>query len=46
MQLLLMGVAGCTAIDIVVILKKKRVALTGFEVAVKIREKRQPEQNA
>ena len=34
MQLVLMGVAGCTAIDIVVILKKKRVNLSRFEITV------------
>ena len=34
MQLVLMGVAGCTAIDIVVILKKKRVKLSRFEVVI------------
>jgi putative redox protein len=34
MQLVLMGVAGCTAIDIVVILKKKRVHLSRFEVTI------------
>ncbi len=34
MQLVLMGVAGCTAIDIVVILKKKRVKLSGFEIEI------------
>lgn len=34
MQLVLIGVAGCTAIDIVVILKKKRVNLSRFEITV------------
>ena len=34
MQLVLMGVAGCTAIDIVVILKKKRIRLSRFEVVI------------
>jgi putative redox protein len=34
MQLVLMGVAGCTAIDIVVILKKKRVQLSRFEIEI------------
>lgn len=34
MQLVLMGVAGCTAIDIVVILKKKRVRLSRFEIEI------------
>jgi putative redox protein len=34
MQLVLMGVAGCTAIDIAVILKKKRQKMTRFEVMI------------
>ena len=34
MQLVLIGVAGCTAIDIVVILKKKRVNVSRFEITV------------
>ena len=34
MQMVLMGVAGCTAIDIVVILKKKRLKMTRFEVMI------------
>ena len=34
MQLVLMGVAGCTAIDIVVILKKKRIKLSHFEIEI------------
>lgn len=34
MQMVLMGVAGCTAIDIVVILKKKRVRISRFEVSI------------
>jgi len=34
MQLVLMGVAGCAAIDIVVILKKKRVQLSRFEIEI------------
>jgi len=34
MQLVLMGVAGCTAIDVVVILKKKRLALSDFEIEI------------
>jgi putative redox protein len=34
MQLVLIGVAGCTAIDVVVILKKKRQRLTRFEVMI------------
>ena len=35
MQLLLVGLAGCTGIDIISILKKKRVAPTGFKVKVR-----------
>jgi len=34
MELLLAGVVGCTAIDIVLILKKKRKAITGVEVEI------------
>lgn len=34
MQLLLMGTAGCTAMDVISILKKKRMALTGFTVNI------------
>lgn len=34
MQLVLMGVAGCTAIDIVMILKKKRVEMSRFEIDI------------
>ena len=34
MALLLMGTAGCTAVDVISILKKKRMAVTGFEVNV------------
>ncbi len=34
MQLLLMGLAGCTGMDIVSILQKKRLDLTGVEVHV------------
>jgi putative redox protein len=35
MELLLMGVAGCTGIDIVYILGKKRITLDQFEVRVR-----------
>ena len=35
MELLLMGVAGCTAIDVVVIMDKKRAQLTRFDVNIK-----------
>jgi putative redox protein len=34
MQLLLMGIAGCTAIDIAVIIEKKRVRMSRFEVMI------------
>ncbi len=34
MALLLMGVAGCTAIDVVLIMEKKRARLTGFDVNI------------
>jgi putative redox protein len=34
MELVLMGVAGCTAIDIVLIMQKKRANLTGFEINI------------
>ena len=34
MQLVLMGVAGCTAIDIALILKKKRQRLSRFELRI------------
>jgi putative redox protein len=34
MQMVLMGVAGCTAMDVISILKKKRANVTGFQVNV------------
>ena len=34
MQMLLMSIAGCTAIDVVGILVKKRINLSGFEVNI------------
>ena len=34
MEMILFGVAGCTAIDVVAILEKKRVALTALEVRI------------
>jgi len=34
MQMVLMGVAGCTAMDVVAILTKKRLNLTGFEIDI------------
>jgi putative redox protein len=35
MQLVLMGIAGCTAMDVVTILQKRRVHLTGLEIAIR-----------
>ena len=35
MELLLVGLAGCTAMDVISILNKKRVEVTGFEVNVR-----------
>ena len=34
MQMLLMSIAGCTAIDVIGILTKKRIKLDGFEVNI------------
>ena len=34
MQLVLMGVAGCTAMDVVTVMVKKRTHLSGFEVNI------------
>lgn len=34
MELLLMGTAGCTAVDVITILEKKRMAVTGFHVNI------------
>jgi putative redox protein len=34
MALMLMGVAGCTAMDVVSILSKKRIEIYGFEVVI------------
>ena len=34
MELLLVGLAGCTAMDVISILKKKHQEVTGFEVSV------------
>lgn len=34
LELLLVGLAGCTAMDVISILEKKRQAVTGFEVRV------------
>jgi putative redox protein len=35
MEMLLMGVAGCTGMDVVSILKKKRAPFTGFSVHIR-----------
>ncbi len=35
MELLLVGMAGCTAMDVISILRKKRQKVTGFEVRVR-----------
>ena len=34
MQLVLMGTAGCTAMDVISILKKKRMAVSGFKIFI------------
>ena len=34
MQLVLMGTAGCTAVDVLTILKKKRMQVTGFTINI------------
>jgi len=34
MDLMLMGTAGCTAVDVMTILKKKRMQVTGFKVNI------------
>ena len=34
MELLLISVAGCSAIDVIMILQKKRLAVTGFQVNI------------
>lgn len=34
MQMVLMGVAGCTAMDVVYIMKKKRADLTDFQIVI------------
>ena len=34
MQLVLMGTAGCTAVDVLTILQKKRMHVTGFEINI------------
>ncbi len=42
MELLLIGMAGCTAYDVVDILLKKRQALTGLEVVVRAERAAEP----
>jgi putative redox protein len=34
MELVLMGVAGCTAIDVILVMEKKRINVTGFQVNI------------
>ena len=34
MQLMLIGIAGCTAMDVITILKKKRMKVTAFQVNI------------
>ena len=34
MELVLMGTAGCTAMDVITILKKKRLNVTGFKINI------------
>jgi len=34
MEMVLMGIAGCTAMDVISILRKKRADLTGFQVSI------------
>ncbi|MBL7201865.1 MAG: OsmC family protein [Anaerolineae bacterium] len=34
MQMVLMGIAGCTAVDVVLIMGKKRAKMTGFEIHI------------
>ncbi len=34
MELMLMGAAGCTAMDVITILKKKRLNVTGFKINI------------
>ena len=34
MELLLMGTAGCTAMDVITILQKKRLKVTGFKINI------------
>lgn len=34
MEMILMGAAACTAMDVIVVVRKKRIELTGFEVNI------------
>jgi putative redox protein len=34
MQLVLMGVAGCTAIDVILVMEKKRIHVTDFQINI------------
>lgn len=34
MEMVLMGVAGCTAVDVILVMEKKRVNVTAFEVNI------------
>ena len=34
MQLVLIGIAGCTAVDVILIMQKKRAAVTDFQVSI------------
>ena len=34
MEMVLLGIAGCTAMDVISIMKKKRADVTGFEVNI------------
>jgi putative redox protein len=34
MQMVLMGVAGCTAIDVILVMEKKRINVTGFQINI------------
>jgi putative redox protein len=34
MEMILMGVAACTAMDVIVVVQKKRIELTGFEINI------------
>jgi putative redox protein len=34
MQMLIMGLGGCTAIDVILILKKQRQTISGFEITI------------